>query len=150
MTTNKKNLTPNQQSLLFQTVFFVIVICIVLWLLYYNFEHSEHYTISLQTRSIEKDGFCVLYNPKYINLFDSFGNYETSSTPSGTTEFVQFPSTKVFGNLHKLNTRIGYVAKNGWDPCTGVGRINGEKILDLILTKNKNIIFNNKLYLVEG
>jgi kumamolisin len=59
-------------------------------------------------------------------------------------------STKVFGNLHKLNTRIGYVAKNGWDPCTGVGRINGEKILDLILTKNKNIIFNNKLYLVEG
>ena len=70
MTTNKKNLTPNQQSLLFQTVFFVIFICIVLWLLYYNFEHSEHYTISLQTRSIEKDGFCVLYNPKYINLFD--------------------------------------------------------------------------------
>ena len=67
MTTNKKNLTPNQQSLLFQSVFFVIFICIVLWLLYYNLEHSEYYTVSLQTRSIEKDGFCVLYNPKYIN-----------------------------------------------------------------------------------
>jgi hypothetical protein len=54
-------------------------------------------------------------------------------------------------NSNKSNGRIGYMAKNGWDPCTGLGRIDVEKILDLILkrNRNRNINFNNKLYLVK-
>ena len=36
-----------------------------------------------------------------IKLHFDTSNEKTSSIPSGTSEFVQFPKTKVFGNLHK-------------------------------------------------
>lgn len=49
-------------------LFFIVIIAIIFLLYYtwyYNVEQNEYYTISLQTRSIENDGFCVLYNSEY-------------------------------------------------------------------------------------
>jgi len=56
-----------QQHVLFNTIFLIIIMIItfVVYMAYYMTEEYESYTQSIQTRSLEKDGFCVLHNPDY-------------------------------------------------------------------------------------
>lgn len=44
-----------------------IIYILILWfyIIYYNIEYYENYKKSIKIRTIEKDGFCVLYNPIY-------------------------------------------------------------------------------------
>jgi hypothetical protein len=44
-------------------IFFVIGLSI--YVLYYNVEEYEYFTDSIKKRSLDKDGFCVLYNQEY-------------------------------------------------------------------------------------
>lgn len=43
----------------------IIIIIILLSIFYFSFETEESYQESVKIRSIENDGFCVLYNPQY-------------------------------------------------------------------------------------
>jgi hypothetical protein len=43
----------------------IIVVFIILYILYYNIEEYESYRVSVKKRTLENDGFCVFYNPKY-------------------------------------------------------------------------------------
>jgi hypothetical protein len=43
----------------------IIFIIVILYILYYNIEEYENYQDTIQKRTLEKDGFCVLYDPKY-------------------------------------------------------------------------------------
>jgi hypothetical protein len=45
---------------------YIFIIILILYIIYYFFEETEKYS-SKRSRSIEKDGFCVLYNPLYTN-----------------------------------------------------------------------------------
>jgi hypothetical protein len=49
-----------------QNKYFYILVFLILYIVYYFFEESEKYTTSIKLRTLEKDGFCVLYNPLYI------------------------------------------------------------------------------------
>ncbi len=51
-----------------QYIFFIIVI-IVLYIIYYNNESTESFIKSLETRSLDNDGFMVLYNKDYITEY---------------------------------------------------------------------------------
>ena len=42
-------------------------------------------------------------------------------------------------NYPDQNNKLGYVASTGWDACTGLGRIDGTKLLDIITKNKKNI-----------
>jgi hypothetical protein len=42
-----------------------IILLIILYVLYYNIEEYENYKTSLNTRSLYKDGFCVLFDKDY-------------------------------------------------------------------------------------
>ena len=62
---------------------------------------------------------------------------ETSSTPSGTTEFVQFPSTKVFGNLQTSSTKVlGNLHKSNQTMSVSTVDNNCTVIDDLINAQN--------------
>jgi hypothetical protein len=52
----------------YQFIFFVILI----YILFYFPELDQYYTESILTRTIENDGFCVLYNPLYSKKTTSF------------------------------------------------------------------------------
>jgi hypothetical protein len=43
----------------------IIIIVLIVYMLYYNTEEYENYQESIKKRNLEKDGFCVLHNPKY-------------------------------------------------------------------------------------
>lgn len=43
----------------------VILILLLVYVLYYNTEEYENYITCIKTRTLNKDGFCVLYNPVY-------------------------------------------------------------------------------------
>uniref|UniRef100_A0A6C0B8Z2 Prolyl 4-hydroxylase alpha subunit Fe(2+) 2OG dioxygenase domain-containing protein n=1 Tax=viral metagenome TaxID=1070528 RepID=A0A6C0B8Z2_9ZZZZ len=45
---------------------YIYILIVILYVVYYFFEESENYTTSINLRTLEKDGFCVLYNPQYI------------------------------------------------------------------------------------
>lgn len=44
---------------------YIIILLIIIYLLYYSTEYYEDYRVSMNKRTIETDGFCVLYNPEY-------------------------------------------------------------------------------------
>lgn len=46
-------------------ILILLIILLLIYILYYNDEEYENSMISLRTRSLQKDGFCVLYNPLY-------------------------------------------------------------------------------------
>lgn len=46
-----------------QNTYFYIIVFLIIYIVYYFIEESENYT---SIRTLEKDGFCVLYNPLYI------------------------------------------------------------------------------------
>ena len=48
-------------NIIFIFIFFII------YIIYYIIEFNEYYFISIYTRTLEKDGFIVLYDKKYIN-----------------------------------------------------------------------------------
>ena len=79
---------------------------------------------------------CVKLDFKNLSNFELC--YKTSSIPLGTTEFVQFPSNKVFGNLQ--TTRI--IINNNLNIGGGFGIIYDGKYDDcdcLIKISNDNI-----------
>lgn len=45
---------------------YLIIVIIVLYIIYYNYETTESFIKSLKTRSLDNDGFMVLYNKDYI------------------------------------------------------------------------------------
>jgi len=52
---------------------FIVVIFIVflVYIVYYSMEHYENYQTSIKTRTLDRDGFSVFYNPSYaINTMD--------------------------------------------------------------------------------
>jgi hypothetical protein len=46
-------------------IFYGCLVLLLIYLLFYFVEFDEFFTESLQTRTIETDGFCVLYDPLY-------------------------------------------------------------------------------------
>jgi hypothetical protein len=46
--------------------YFYILVLLIVYVIYYFFEESENYTTSIKIRTLETDGFCVLYNPQYV------------------------------------------------------------------------------------
>lgn len=50
-----------------------LFLLILVYILFYFIEIDETYTDSIQTRSIQKDGFCVLYDPKYVSSVGTNG-----------------------------------------------------------------------------
>jgi hypothetical protein len=49
-----------------QNKYFYILVLLILYIVCYFFEESENYTTSIKSRTLETDGFCVLYNPQYV------------------------------------------------------------------------------------
>ena len=43
----------------------ILFIIILLYVLYYLFEVNEYFELTMKVRTLNKDGFCVLYNPLY-------------------------------------------------------------------------------------
>ena len=50
---------------------FLFLLLLLLYILYYYFEETENYITSINTRTLEKDGFCVLYNKTYAETRDA-------------------------------------------------------------------------------
>ena len=46
--------------------YYFIILIIIIYIIYYNNEENESFIKSLYTRTLEKDGFMVLYNTDYI------------------------------------------------------------------------------------
>jgi hypothetical protein len=49
----------------------VVIVCIFLYVAYYSQEDHESFDTSIKTRTLEKDGFCVFYDPEYSNHLDT-------------------------------------------------------------------------------
>ena len=49
-----------------QYIFLIIVVIIIIYIIYYNNEKNETFIQSLETRTLDNDGFMVLYNKNYI------------------------------------------------------------------------------------
>lgn len=57
----KYNTKSNQNIILF-----VVISIILIYFIFYSLELEENADVSIQTRTLDKDGFCVLYNPAYV------------------------------------------------------------------------------------
>ena len=94
---------------------------------------------------------CVKLDFKNLSNFELC--YKTSSIPSGTTEFVQFPSTKVFGNLQTtriiINNNLnigggfGIIYDGKYDDCDCLIKISHDNIYSLT---EYNVSITNLLY----
>ena len=51
-------------------IFLMIIILIILHFYCFGIEFKEYCMESIRTRSLEKDGFCVLYDPEYLQTTD--------------------------------------------------------------------------------
>jgi hypothetical protein len=49
-----------------RTIYYFIIIVLSLYIIYYYNEENEYFLKSLETRTLEKDGFMLLYNKDYI------------------------------------------------------------------------------------
>ena len=49
-----------------------IILILVIYLVYYNIEYEEDCITSVKTRTIKKDGFCVLYDDAYLENTNNY------------------------------------------------------------------------------
>ena len=49
---------------------YIYIVILILYVIYYFFEETENYITSMNSRTLEKDGFCVLYNKLYTDTIN--------------------------------------------------------------------------------
>ena len=49
----------------------LLLFILLIIIFYYYFEETENYITSINTRTLDKDGFCVLYNKEYTEIPDT-------------------------------------------------------------------------------
>ena len=103
-----------------------------------NLTTSSQIIDNTLTQSIYK-----INDKQFIPSINLLIDDKTSSTPLGTTEFVQFPSTKVFGNLQ--NTYIQIMTKDNTYNVSLDNIIRLFEIIDIydLSNKYKLIIYTN-------
>ena len=67
----KKNKINKINKKYFKPFLFFIFLLFLINVLYYYFEETENYITSINTRTLDKDGFCVLYNKTYSETCDT-------------------------------------------------------------------------------
>ena len=110
---------------------FLLLVLLLVYILYYNEEEYENSLVSLRTRSLEKDGFCVLYDPLYSKykknscspsemlIHDVLGKlppdyvfinyvYKINNTSLSTFHRDVTSSKHIFDTIHTVYTLILY------------------------------------------
>ena len=53
-----------------KNIYFLFSFFFILYIIYYWIEFDEDAMQAINDRTIENDGYCILYDPKYIDILD--------------------------------------------------------------------------------
>jgi len=88
-----------KHSILVSILLLFITLFIILYFIYYFQENDEDYHIAMKTRTIEKDGFCILYHPIY-----AFKTYHMPCTELKQAVLYRLPPGYLFIDyVYKIN-----------------------------------------------
>lgn len=134
-----------------------IFILFILWLIYF-FEEEENYINSINTRTIQKDGFCVLYNKNYVNYSEE-ESYEylkkdvLSILPNGYVfiDYIYKINDGALSTFHRDVTSSKYIYKTKYPVFTLILYKYEGELLSVCPNSHKSYPFVwSKIVNIEG